>query len=59
MSNCWIIAGHNGAGKTTFFAGIPASSRPLLSLLIFEQQGEQRKVIHDHFYQHLLNKAGL
>ena len=27
--------------------------------LIFEQQGEQRNVIHDHFYQHLLNKAGL
>ncbi|MGY6275101.1 hypothetical protein [Methylomonas sp. MgM2] len=27
--------------------------------LIFEQQGEQRNVIHDPFYQHLLNKAGL
>ncbi|WP_404360538.1 hypothetical protein [Methylotuvimicrobium sp. KM1] len=27
--------------------------------LIFEQQGEQRNVIHAPFYQHLLNKADL
>ncbi|WP_017842347.1 hypothetical protein [Methylotuvimicrobium buryatense] len=27
--------------------------------LIFEQQDEQRNVIHDFFYQHLLNEAGL
>jgi predicted ABC-type ATPase len=27
--------------------------------LIFEQLGEQRNVIHDDFYQHLLNKADL
>jgi predicted ABC-type ATPase len=27
--------------------------------LIFEQQNEQRNVIHDTFYQHLLNEAGI
>jgi predicted ABC-type ATPase len=27
--------------------------------LIFEQQGEQRNIIHDNFYQHILKEAGL
>lgn len=27
--------------------------------LIFEQQGEQRNIIHDNFYQYLLKEAGL
>lgn len=30
-----------------------------MQTLIFEQQDEQRNVIHDTFYQHLLNEAGL
>ena len=27
--------------------------------LIVEQQGEQRNIVHDNFYQHLLKEAGL
>jgi len=27
--------------------------------LVFEQQGEQRNIIHDDFYQHFLTEAGL
>jgi len=27
--------------------------------LVFEQQEEQRNVLHDTFYRHLLNEAGL
>lgn len=27
--------------------------------LVFEQQGEQRNIIHDDFYQHLLKEAEL
>ena len=27
--------------------------------LIFEQQGEQRNIIHDNFYQHILKEADL
>ena len=28
-------------------------------MLVFEQQGEKRDVVHDIFYQHFLKEAGL
>ncbi len=49
MPNCQIIAGPNGAGKTTFAGENPTP--------VFEQYGNDRHIIHDHYYQLLLEGA--
>jgi len=62
---CWIIAGPNGAGKTTFaleylpqVAGCTCFMNDGESpVLVFEQRGNERDIVHDDDYQLLLEEA--
>jgi|GEM_PF-765609 predicted ABC-type ATPase len=61
----FIIAGPNGAGKTTFaleylpqVAGCTCFMNDGASpVLVFEQRGSDREIVHDDYYQLLLEEA--
>ena len=88
MPTCWIIAGPNSAGKTTFAMDyLPKATdctifinadliafglSPLAAdrcvcfmndsdnpVLVFEQQGEIRDILHDAYFKLLSQEAGL